>query len=62
MIIIESIKEHGSMDRALKVLKKKFESTGTLQKLRDKKEFKKKSELRRAEVLNAKYRHQFNND
>jgi hypothetical protein len=36
MLIVE-VKESGSIERALKILKKKFESTGTLKDLRDRK-------------------------
>lgn len=52
----------GSIDRALKVLKSKFNKTQTLSELRDRREFKKKSEIRRDEIIKAKYRQSFNND
>lgn len=55
MIIIENVRDHGSLERALKTLKKKFDQTGTVRELRDRKEFKKPSEKRRDVVLNAKY-------
>lgn len=58
-MLILNVKDHGSLDRALKVLKRKFEQTGTVRELRDRKEFKKPSVKRREEVLDAKYRQTF---
>jgi small subunit ribosomal protein S21 len=62
-MLILNVKDHGSLDRALKVLKRKFEQVGTVRELRSRKEFTKPSVKRRAEVLDAKYRQTFvNND
>lgn len=61
-MLIINVKEMGSIDRALKVLKSKFNKTQTLSELRDRREFKKKSEIRRDEIIKAKYRQSFNND
>jgi small subunit ribosomal protein S21 len=58
-MLIVNVKEHGSLDRALKVLKRKFEKVGTVRELRARKEFKKPSVKRREEVLDAKYRQTF---
>ena len=58
-MLIINIKDHGSLDRALKTLKRKFEQTGTVRELRARKEFIKPSVRRRAEVLDAKYRQTF---
>lgn len=58
-MLIINVKEHGSLDRALKVLKRKFEQVGTVRELRARKEFKKPSVKRREEVLDAKYRQTF---
>jgi len=58
-MLIINVKDHGSLDRALKVLKRKFEQVGTVRELRARKEFKKPSVKRREEVLNAKYRQTF---
>jgi small subunit ribosomal protein S21 len=58
-MLILNVKDHGSLDRALKVLKRKFEQVGTVRELRSRKEFTKPSVKRRAEVLDAKYRQTF---
>jgi small subunit ribosomal protein S21 len=58
-MLIINVKDHGSLDRALKVLKRKFEQVGTVRELRARKEFKKPSVKRREEVLDAKYRQTF---
>ena len=54
-MLIINVKEMGSIDRALKVLKTKFNKTGALAELRNRKEFKKKSEIRRDQIIKAKY-------
>lgn len=54
MLIIE-IKNGDSIDKALKKLKKKFESTKVLRELRGRKEYTKPSEKRRAEIKKAIY-------
>ena len=54
MIIIE-VKDSGSLERALKTLKKKFEKAGTVKQLRALTEFTKPSQKRREVVLKAKY-------
>ena len=61
-MIIINIKEQGSIDRALKLLKSKFNRTKTLAELRDRREFKKKSEIRRDQIIKAKYRQSLNNE
>lgn len=61
MVKIE-VSEHGSLDRALKFLKKKFEKHGTVAELRKRREFVKHSVNRREEIKSAKYRQTFNND
>ena len=58
-MLVVNVKEHGSLDRALKVLKRKFEQTGTVKELRARREFKKPCEKRRAQILDAKYRQSF---
>lgn len=58
-MLLINIKDHGSLDRALKVLKRKFEQVGTVRELRARKEFKKPSVKRREEILHAKYRQSF---
>ena len=39
-MLIVNVKEIGSIDRALKVLKKKFDKTKTIAELRERREFK----------------------
>lgn len=54
MLIID-IKKIGSLDRALKVLKRKVADTKQLQNLRNRKEFEKPSVKRRSEINKAQY-------
>lgn len=54
MIIIE-IKNNENIDKALKLLKSKVIKTKQNKFLFEQKEYKKKSVLRRTEILNAKY-------
>ena len=49
------VKEGESIERALKKYKKKFERTGVLKELRDRKEYTKKSIVRRQQVIKAEY-------
>jgi len=58
-MLIVNTKDHGSLDRALKVLKRKFDQVGTVRELRERKEFKKPSVKRREEMIDAKYRQTF---
>ena len=58
-MLIINVKDHGSLDRALKTLKRKFEQVGTVRELRSRKEFTKPSVKRRADLLDAKYRQTF---
>ena len=55
MLIID-VKDSDSIDRALKVYKRKFIKTGTLKELRRRKEFVKPSVRRREEMLKAAYK------
>lgn len=61
-MLIVNVKDSGSIERALKLLKRKFEKTKTLKELRDRREFTKPSEVRRAQVTRAKYSQSFKND
>ncbi len=54
MLIIK-VKDGEKIDRALKRLKRKFRDTQVLQTLRNKKEFKKPSVLRRQQIKKAQY-------
>jgi small subunit ribosomal protein S21 len=49
------VKEGESVERALKKYKKKFERTGVLKELRARKEYTKKSIVRRQQVIKAEY-------
>jgi small subunit ribosomal protein S21 len=57
-MIIVPIKEGENIERALKKFKRKFEKTGTLRELRARKNFTKKSVVRRDEMKSAIYRQQ----
>ena len=50
-----SVKEGESIERALKKYKKKFERTQVLKELRDRKEYTKKSIVRRQQIIKAEY-------
>ena len=50
-----SVKEGESIERALKKYKKKFERTQVLKELRARKEYTKKSIVRRQQVIKAEY-------
>ena len=49
------VKEGESIEKALKKYKKKFERTGVLKELRSRKEYTKKSIVRRQQVIKAEY-------
>ena len=49
------VKEGESIERALKKYKKKFEKTGVLKQLRARKQYIKKSIIRRQQVIKAVY-------
>ena len=49
------VKEGESIEKALKKYKKKFERTGVLKQLRTRKEYIKKSVVRRQEGIKAQY-------
>jgi small subunit ribosomal protein S21 len=49
------VKEGESIERALKKYKKKFERTGVLKELRERKEYTKKSIVKRQQVIKAQY-------
>jgi small subunit ribosomal protein S21 len=55
-MIVVSIKENESIDKALKRFKKKFEKTGVLKELRSRTSFEKPSVRRRNEIIRAAYR------
>lgn len=55
MLIIK-VKEGENIDKALRRYKRKFEKTGVLREIRDRKEFKKPSEIKRQKTSRAVYR------
>ena len=55
-MLIISVKENESIDKALKRFKKKFEKTGVLKTLRAKGFHEKKSITRRAHLIKAAYK------
>lgn len=57
MLVIDA-RESDSIDKALKKYKKKYEKSGILRQLRNRKAFTKPSVTRRATILKAKYRTQ----
>ena len=54
-MIVVSVKEGETIDRALKKLKRKFEKTGVVRELRVRQKFTKPSVLRRDQKLRAIY-------
>ena len=55
-MIIIPVKDGESIDRALKKFKKKFNMTGTMKQLRDRREFTKKSVELRDQKIRAAYK------
>jgi small subunit ribosomal protein S21 len=54
-MIIVPVKEGESVDKALKKYKRKFEKTGVMKELRERKAFKKPSIRRREQIIKAIY-------
>ena len=54
-MIIVPIKQGENIERALKKFKRKFDRTGTMRQLRDRKEFKKPSAVKRRKMEKARY-------
>ena len=57
-MLVITIKENESIDKALKRFKKKFERTGVLRELRRRSAFVKPSVARRNQVIRAVYKQQ----
>jgi small subunit ribosomal protein S21 len=55
-MLLISVKENESIDKALKRFKKKFEKTGVVRELRRRMAFQKPSVSRRQQVLRAAYK------
>lgn len=54
-MLIIPVKDGENIDRALKRFKRKFDRTGTMRALRDRKQFSKPSVVRRREIQKASY-------
>ena len=54
--------KRGNVDRALKVMRRKIKLTKQLIKLREGRQYTKKSEKKRHQLQNAKYRQQYLDD
>lgn len=54
-MLIIPIKDGENIDRALKRFKRKFDSTKVMKKLREKKQYTKKSVERRSQIIKASY-------
>lgn len=54
-MIIVPVKQGEHLEKALKRFKKKFDRTGTMRELRNRKEFKKPSAVRRRKMEKARY-------
>jgi small subunit ribosomal protein S21 len=59
-MLVITVKENESIDKALKRFKKKFERTGVLRELRRRSAFTKPSVARRNEIIRAVYKQQMN--
>ena len=54
-MIIVPVKQGDNIEKALKVFKRKFDRTGTMRELRNRKEFKKNSQVKRRKMEKARY-------
>ncbi len=57
-----TVKEGENIDRALKRYKRKFKNIKVIQELRERKQFTKKSVIRRKQIQNAQYKEQMFRD
>ena len=54
-MIIVPVKQGDNIEKALKQFKRKFDRTGTMRELRNRKEFKKTSQVKRRKMEKARY-------
>ena len=54
-MIIVPVKQGDNIEKALKIFKRKFDRTGTMRELRNRKEFKKNSQVKRRKMEKARY-------
>jgi small subunit ribosomal protein S21 len=60
-MLLINLKENGTIDKALKKYKKKFERTGVVKELRERQQFTKPSVKRRKQLIKARYKQFLNN-
>jgi len=60
-MLIVNVKENESVEKALKKFKKKFERTGVMKELRERKQFTKPSVKKWMQLIKAKYKQSLNN-
>ncbi|MCB9260974.1 MAG: 30S ribosomal protein S21 [Flavobacteriales bacterium] len=60
-MLVVQVKENESIEKALKKFKKKFERTGVMRELRDRKQFTKPSIKKRQQLIKARYKQSLNN-
>jgi small subunit ribosomal protein S21 len=60
-MLLINLKEHDTIDKALKKYKKKFEKTGVVKELRERQQFTKPSVKRRKQLIKARYKQFLNN-
>jgi small subunit ribosomal protein S21 len=61
-MIIVKVEKFGNIEKALKHLKKKFQTTRVVEELRDRKQFTKKSVIDRQQKIKAAYKQKFKRD
>lgn len=61
-MLLISVKENETIDKALKRYKKKFEKVKIMKQLRDRQQFTKPSVRRRKEIIKARYKEQILNN
>jgi small subunit ribosomal protein S21 len=61
-MLLISVKENETIDKALKRYKKKFEKVKIMKQLRDRQQFTKPSVKRRKEIIKARYKEQVLNN
>ena len=60
-MLLINLKENDTIDKALKMYKKKFEKTGVVKELRERQQFIKPSVKRRKQLIKARYKQFLNN-
>jgi len=60
-MLLINLKENDTIDKALKMYKKKFEKTGVVKELRERQQYIKPSVKRRKQLIKARYKQFLNN-